>query len=345
MFIRYNPVAKYYEYSTDITRRGKGPWLILPIDYTQIYNLPPIPPPYVLPATVVQTHLANVFTNVNTFNNASQFNGRINAVGGGGLPYNLAHIEVGNADSPRIAFHWHGVVASQIGVDTSGRIRTYDNPGTGYESFVAASIAANGILSATGYIMSTGVIYPGRIDIAGSQGGWYLASHGGYGLYTNTGLKIEAGVHPQYIGFLNAQVSQSAPNSLDDYEEGTWTPYFSSSNGGSATYAIQNGSYTKIGNVVTFTFDLQIASYGFVEGFAILNGFPFINSGYYGSGQVSYFTITNSVSWFGILIDPNAASASFRFTNAEGSSGTGMLYVGNIGAGRMIGGGTYRTPT
>lgn len=37
---------------------------------------------------------------------------------------------------------------------------------------------------------------------------------------------------------------------LDDYEEGTWTPTF---NLGAFTYTLQNGIYTKVGNVVHVT--------------------------------------------------------------------------------------------
>jgi len=45
----------------------------------------------------------------------------------------------------------------------------------------------------------------------------------------------------------------SDPNTLDDYEEGLWTPVFTPSSGafGSVTYnAIQGARYTRIGNVV-----------------------------------------------------------------------------------------------
>lgn len=35
-----------------------------------------------------------------------------------------------------------------------------------------------------------GGIYPGRVDVAGYQTSWYLASHGSYGLYANTGLYL-----------------------------------------------------------------------------------------------------------------------------------------------------------
>jgi len=48
------------------------------------------------------------------------------------------------AQAPRVAFHWGGRVASQIGMDTTGAIRTFDNPGTGYANFVANDIDAKG---------------------------------------------------------------------------------------------------------------------------------------------------------------------------------------------------------
>jgi hypothetical protein len=45
----------------------------------------------------------------------------------------------------------------------------------------------------------------------------------------------------------------AAANALDDYEEGTWTPNFSSDSGsfGALTFVIRVGYYTKIGNLVT----------------------------------------------------------------------------------------------
>jgi hypothetical protein len=38
---------------------------------------------------------------------------------------------------PRLAFHWGGVVASQIGIESDGRIKIINNPGTSYENFIA----------------------------------------------------------------------------------------------------------------------------------------------------------------------------------------------------------------
>ncbi len=63
---------------------------------------------------------------------------------GAGTDYTTAPIEVRTTATPRVSFHWPGVVASQIGMDSGGTIRTYDNPGTGYENFAAKNINANG---------------------------------------------------------------------------------------------------------------------------------------------------------------------------------------------------------
>ena len=41
-------------------------------------------------------------------------------------------------------------------------------------------------------------------------------------------------------------------NFLDDYEEGTWTPVLAQADGGGTfTYSVQSGSYTKVGRLVT----------------------------------------------------------------------------------------------
>lgn len=48
------------------------------------------------------------------------------------------------------------------------------------------------------------------------------------------------------IAFPASQLASSDANTLDDYQEGTWTP----SVGGTATYTSRSGTYTKIGRLV-----------------------------------------------------------------------------------------------
>ena len=54
----------------------------------------------------------------------------------------------GTASPPRLGFHWGGVVASSIAMESSGRMGIYNNPGTSYEAFIAASIYATGNVTA-----------------------------------------------------------------------------------------------------------------------------------------------------------------------------------------------------
>ena len=53
------------------------------------------------------------------------------------------------------------------------------------------------------------------------------------------------------ITFPATQSASSDANTLDDYEEGTWTPALAGEGGGSNTFTNKYGYYTKIGRLVT----------------------------------------------------------------------------------------------
>jgi hypothetical protein len=67
---------------------------------------------------------------------------------------------------------------------------------------------------------------------------------------------------------------------LDDYEEGTWTPVWAgASTAGTYSYAIQQGSYTKVGNKVTVWFGLwDISPSAAGTGDATITGLPFTSA-------------------------------------------------------------------
>ena len=57
------------------------------------------------------------------------------------------------------------------------------------------------------------------------------------------------------ITFPATQSASSDVNTLDDYEEGTWTPtFYTSLNGGGTNLGAGSGSYVKIGKIVTASF-------------------------------------------------------------------------------------------
>jgi hypothetical protein len=99
---------------------------------------------------------------------------------------------------------------------------------------------------------------------------------------TSGALSVPAG----QLGFPATQNASSNPNTLDDYEEGTWTPRLDgTTTTGTGTYASQAGTYTKIGNKVsltglvsvtghTGTGDMVIANLPFSQNVSAVTGVP-----------------------------------------------------------------------
>ena len=60
--------------------------------------------------------------------------------------------------APRMAFHWSGVVASQIGLEANGRIAILNNPGTAYEGLNVGAIQSDaGVMVSAGYNVGFGL--------------------------------------------------------------------------------------------------------------------------------------------------------------------------------------------
>lgn len=72
------------------------------------------------------------------------------------------------------------------------------------------------------------------------------------------------------VSFPAAQSASTDANTLDDYEEGAWTP----SLGGSATYTAQTGRYTKVGRLVHVEAEMQVNVIG-TGSTTTISGLPF----------------------------------------------------------------------
>jgi hypothetical protein len=93
-------------------------------------------------------------------------------------------------------------------------------------------------------------------------------------------------------------------NTLDDYEEGTWTPILTGYSGGSTqTYQYRSGKYTRIGRLVTCTYQVRLSAKGNISGnYTHLKGMPFANeSTIAGSGIIHYVwalgTSRDNLTW------------------------------------------------
>ena len=80
------------------------------------------------------------------------------------------------------------------------------------------------------------------------------------------------------ITFPETQIDSSNPNTLDDYEHGSFTPtIFGSTTAGTGTYNTQVGRYTKVANIVHFNISLSWSAHT-GTGFGRVGGLPFTTS-------------------------------------------------------------------
>jgi len=117
------------------------------------------------------------------------------------------------------------------------------------------------------------------------------------------------------IAFPATQSASSDANTLDDYEEGTFTPTLTF--GGASvgiTYSGQTGTYTKIGNIVRYSFDLRLSNKGSSTGNAKIS-LPFASNGA-GGGAIIYFSGNASVTTLPNLGVDAAATGGFYFVTA-----------------------------
>jgi hypothetical protein len=134
------------------------------------------------------------------------------------------------------------------------------------------------------------------------------------------------------ISFPATQSASSDANTLDDYEEGTWTPtYYGSTSAGTTTYTGQKGLYVKIGRTVYIECDLAwSAKTGTGDGY--IGGLPF-NPNIYSTtdaralfyiGAYSGYSITgtlsgivqNGSSYIILYVNNNAALAGSAIQNS-----------------------------
>jgi hypothetical protein len=94
------------------------------------------------------------------------------------------------------------------------------------------------------------------------------------------------------ITFPATQVPSADANTLDDYEEGTWTPTLTPEVSGSISLSTATGRYTKIGNRVTVNCFVVTSSVSSPTGEHVrVGGLPFAaatGQSYWGSGSCRY---------------------------------------------------------
>jgi hypothetical protein len=125
------------------------------------------------------------------------------------------------------------------------------------------------------------------------------------------------------ITFPATQVPSADANTLDDYEEGTWTPdvYHTSSN--NSTWTVKQGKYTKIGNVVYYWINCDGNNSG-TAGSALVFTLPIAYAT--GSNWQQFGSINASTGMYG-AIQQNTSSAVGRVWINGGAITTQVSFI------------------
>jgi hypothetical protein len=138
----------------------------------------------------------------------------------------------------------------------------------------------------------------------------------------------------QQLAFAASQSASADANTLDDYEEGSWTPVLGGSTGTSGqAYTAQVGRYVKVGTLVTVVGYVLLSTKGTLTGSAIISGLPFTTknvSNFFQGGVISEFSGL-AASYVSILtfLSPNDTRIVLQGLTAAGTA-TASVPVGNL---------------
>lgn len=178
---------------------------------------------------------------------------------------------------------------------------------------------------------NTGIYSPGADTVGLTAGGTLVGS---VGLGTTLALQGATSQSGTGITFPATQSASSNANTLDDYEEGTWTPTLNRLSGSSNyTFTQQSGFYTKIGNVVHVQFAIVISAIT-TQGtrFLFIDGLPFTprnNTNQYGGGSVTTQSCISGAPCTSIGVNPNVTQI-FLYGTGNPTVNAGLL--GETGA-------------
>ena len=125
------------------------------------------------------------------------------------------------------------------------------------------------------------------------------------------------------ITFPATESASSNANTLDDYEEGTWTATLTPDTSGTITVnnATSVNRYTKIGQLVTITATIQVSSVSSPLGRLNIGGLPFSQDSSSIGGQAVYNTgLTGSPGGFYQIISGGTTNLFLDIQTADGNN-------------------------
>ena len=181
----------------------------------------------------------------------------------------------------------------------------------------AADIVSVSNTAISGNIISSQITSVANTQITGNITSSQITSNPTlYGNVSVTGVIAVGGATPTTNGsgitFPATQSSSTNANTLDDYEEGTWTPSVTFGGGSTGQTGTFAGFYTKTGNQVFATALINLTNKGSSTGTMGIAGLPFTSN-----SDSNYRATSTSVLW-----DNLATAYVYMLTLIPGSSTT-----------------------
>lgn len=190
-----------------------------------------------------------------------------------------------------------------------GTDNTYDIGASGAnrprDFFCARNAAVGGTLGVTGAVtLSSTLAVTGASTLTGAVGIT--------GALTPAALVDISGAGAGQLKFPATQNSSSNANTLDDYEEGSWTPAIGGTTSETGqTYTYQVGRYVKVGKLVTAQGRIQLLNKGTITGNVVIKGLPFTSDNVTNmlyAVQVGYWaSMTSGVVAIGGFLSANSS--------------------------------------
>ena len=191
---------------------------------------------------------------------------------------------VGSAGSEALRFYDANNSAERMRLESAGNLLVGTTTAGGWGSdskFEAKTVSGNAV---SGYATGAGDGLRSRIDNTSGRLTAFYYSTTVVGSITTNATTIALN-NVSGITFPATQSASSDANTLDDYEEGTWTPAIVSSGGTITAVGAVSGTYTKVGRMVNVKASITITTNGTGSGYFRITGWPFtVSNGIVGVG-------------------------------------------------------------
>ena len=277
-----------------------------------------------------------------TANGVTYLNGSKVLTSGSALQFDGANLGVGVTPS----IYWGGNKGLDVGSVGCGLTSRQNNEINLGQNAAYNTYATNGVASRF-TLANDGAFY------------WYQAASGTAGntitftqalsLERDKSLALKGAVSQSGTGitFPATQSASSDANTLDDYEEGTWTPsFFGTTTQGTPTQTQQKGFYTKVGRSVSIMGYINMTNKGGMAGNLQISGLPFTTlnasgaAGAFAIAEHGGLTAAAGRTSFGLEQQTNATNITV-YSNGTAVDSAQQSIINTADASYIVFAGTY----